>query len=129
MQAVQQKEAQGKILVLRKSRVCFACLCGHMSRDCERRLTCQVCSQIHPIVLHIKGQTTALEQEKKPSDKQPALLTTCGHTGAGKDWCVLSILPVKLAVKGSHTIKTYLTTGHLTPMEKVGGGPGSVICI
>lgn len=78
---------------------------GHMSRDCEKRLTCQVCSQA---VLHIKRQTTGLEQVKEPSDSLSTSFKTCGHTGAGKDQCVLSILPVKVkAAKGSHVIKTY----------------------
>lgn len=102
------KKHKEKLLFLREKRICFACLCsGHMSRDCERRLTCQVCSQTHPTVLHINRQTTALEQERKPS-KHSGSLTTCGHTGAGKDRCVLSILPVKVKTsKGNHIINTY----------------------
>ena len=76
-----------------------------MSRDCERRMTCKVCGQTHPTVLHIKRQTTAWQQE--PSD-HPSSLKTCGHTGAGEDRCVLSILPVKVkSAKGNHIIETY----------------------
>lgn len=103
------KKHKEKLLLLREKEVCFACLCtGHMSRDCERCLTCQVCCQTHPNVLHIKQQTTAPEVERKPSGKQPASLKTCGHTGAGEDRCMLSILPVKVkAAKGNHVIKTY----------------------
>lgn len=54
------KKHKDKILLLGKKGVCLACFhVGHMSRDCERCLTCQVCGQIHPAVLHIKRQSTA----------------------------------------------------------------------
>lgn len=103
------KKHKEKILFLRERGVCFACLCvGHMSRDCEKRLTCQVCSQAHPTVLHIKRQILGLEQVKEPSDRLSTSFKTCGHTGAGKDQCALSILPVKVkAARGNHIIKTY----------------------
>ena len=53
-------------------------------------------------------QTTTLEQLKEPSNQQLTSLGTCGHTGAGKDQCVLSILPVKVkSAKGNHIITTY----------------------
>ena len=93
-----------KIQLLREKGVCFACLCdGHMSRECERRLTCKVCGQTHPTVLHIKRQPAAPEQKK-----QPASFQTCGHTGAGKDGCALPILPVSVkSAKGNYIIQTY----------------------
>lgn len=41
----------------RKKGVCFACLCvGHVSRDCKRCLTCNVCEQTYPTALHINRQ-------------------------------------------------------------------------
>lgn len=60
-------------------------------------------------MLHIKWPTTATEQSREPSPvNQSTSLKTCGHTGAGKDQCVLSILPVKVkSAKGNCIIKTY----------------------
>lgn len=41
--------------MLKKKGVCFGCLVkGHMSKDCERCLTCTVCSKRHPDILHIQ---------------------------------------------------------------------------
>lgn len=95
-----------KMQFLKGKGVCFACLrVGHMSSACERRLTCNVCSKTHPTVLHIKRPSSP--ELLNPSD-QPASLKTCGHTGAGVDRCVLSIVPVKVkGVKGNHIITTY----------------------
>ena len=54
------KKQKDKILLLSEKGVCLACVyVVHMSRDCERHLTCQVCCQIHPAVLYIKRQSTA----------------------------------------------------------------------
>ncbi len=102
------KKHKEKIQFLREKGVCFACLCvGHVSRDCKKRLLCEVCRQTHPTVLHIHRQA-ALEQERVTSSKQPTTVTTCGHTGVGKDKCALSILPVKVkALRGKHTETTY----------------------
>ena len=103
-----EKKHKDKILLLRQKGVCFACLRpGHMSKDCEERLTCQTCGKAHPTVLHIKQQQTP-EQSKDSADTQQSSSETCGHTGAGRDQCVLSILPVKVkSAKGSRTITTY----------------------
>ncbi|KAK0152604.1 hypothetical protein N1851_005873 [Merluccius polli] len=99
------KRHKDKIQFLREKGICFACLCvGHMSRDCGKRSTCKVCGQSHPTVLHIKRQTP----QEEPSKDVPMPLKTCGHTGAGMDRCVLSILPVQVKhAKGNHIIKTY----------------------
>lgn len=69
--------------------------------------SCAICGQSHPTVLHIKRQLTQ-EQLKASPGQQQSSLQTCGHTGAGKDQCVLSILPVKVkSAKGNHVITTY----------------------
>lgn len=100
------KTHKEKMQFLKGKGVCFACLrVGHMSSTCERRLTCDVCSKTHPTVLHIKRPSAP--ELLNPSD-QPASLKTCGHTGAGEDRCVLSIVPVKVkGRKGNHIITTY----------------------
>jgi len=104
-----ERKQKEKIQFLREKGVCFACLGhGHMSKDCNRRLTCKVCGQTHPTVLHIKRQKTAMIQSEEPYNDQPTSQETCGHTGAGKDQCVLSILPVRVkSAKGNRIINTY----------------------
>ncbi|XP_020556881.2 uncharacterized protein LOC110014410 [Oryzias latipes] len=98
-----------KIQWLKERQFCFACLStGHVSRICEQRLKCEACSQMHPTVLNIKRQPLAAEQSKESIENKPTLQTTCGHTGAGVDYCALSILPVKIkAKKGNCVIKTH----------------------
>lgn len=101
-----EKKHKEKIQCLRDKGVCFACLClGHTSRECDRRLTCKVCGQSHPAVLHFKGRPA---WEPQGTANLPTSPKTCGHTGAGQDRCVLSILPVKIrSAKGNHIVKTY----------------------
>lgn len=44
--------------ILKKKELCFGCLsAGHMSRNCDKRLTCRTCSQHHPTVLHVDRNT------------------------------------------------------------------------
>ncbi|KAK0147803.1 hypothetical protein N1851_012494 [Merluccius polli] len=102
------KKHKEKILFLRQKGVCFACLCvGHITRDCKGRSVCKVCGQAHPTVLHIERQLTQEQLRASPEQLQSSF-QTCGHTGAGKDQCVLSILPVKVkSAKGSRVITTY----------------------
>lgn len=43
---------------LKKKELCFGCLsAGHMSHNCGKRLTCRICSQHHPTVLHVDRNT------------------------------------------------------------------------
>lgn len=98
-----------KIQWLKEKQLCFACLStGHMSRVCEQRLKCKACSQTHPTVLHIKRQPPPVEQSKEPTENKLTLQKTCGHAGAGVNYCALSILPVKIkAEKGNRIIETH----------------------
>lgn len=96
---------------LKEKELCFGCLsAGHMSRNCGKRLTCRICSQHHPTVLHVDRNTANYNRASKESEAHKFLgsTETCGHTGAGKDRCLLSILPVQVkASKGDHIIQTY----------------------
>ena len=92
--------------------LCFGCLCaGHRSQDCDKRLTCRVCSQTHPSGLHIDKKdraNTNTKYSKEPVCNITASHKTCGHTGAGDDRCILSILPVQVkSIKGDRIINTY----------------------
>lgn len=65
-------------------------------------LVVQICGQTHPIVLHIKGQTSAQVQLNEPSNNQPMILKTFGCTGASKNRCTLSSLVKVNSGKGNH---------------------------
>ncbi len=101
---------------LRKNGFCFGCLVkGHLSKDCTRRITCQLCSKKHPCMLHIAAQDKAHGKvmvkvdETETVNTLPASVSheTSACTGAG-DNCVLAIVPVKIKSKKSDkTIEVY----------------------
>ena len=92
---------------------CFGCLKrGHMSKNCNKKLDCQICNRKHPTLLHI---------DSKNSDQRPSLntsstttrtlnsaLASADHaTGASKE-CALAIVPVQVKVaNGNKTIRMY----------------------
>jgi len=100
------KSQQEKLDFLKETGVCFSCLkFGHISRECDNRLVCEVCNQTHPSVLHIHRKPV-VEDEGQRSSLVSA--QTCGHTGAGNETCFLSIIPVQVKLaKGDKIIKTY----------------------
>ncbi|KAK0138796.1 hypothetical protein N1851_024658 [Merluccius polli] len=107
-----KKTHREKLNLLKEKGLCFGCLCkGHMSKDCKDRLTCNICNQTHPNVLHInfgaKGHASRSEEQPQ---KQISKVSSnaCGHTGAGYSKCALSILPVQVkSVKGNKISQTY----------------------
>lgn len=82
---LEKKRHQDKIVFLKEKGICFGCLCiGHRSKDCNRRLTCKVCSQNHPSVLHITKKpvfSMDSEQSKETTLVTPSSSETCGHSG------------------------------------------------
>ena len=91
-----------KLDALKKGRVCFSCLrTGHMSRECDKPLTCDICKHKHPTVLHIESKA---KTEEVSVNNAFVSLETCGHTGAGSDDHVLSIEPVQVKAKSRSTI-------------------------
>lgn len=118
---VAEKAHKDKLDFIRKAGLCFGCLVkGHLSKDCRRKLACQICSEKHPTMLHIprkedvSEQASADNQEEASSEQtvvSSALVhlkqekTTCN--GAGEK-CVLAILPVCVkSKKGSKIVETY----------------------
>lgn len=84
-----------KIAYLKENGVCFGCLCkGHISKDCRKRLSCNICGLKHPSMLHIHQRRNEREEQvnakraAKPS--AVASVQTSGLTGAGEDSCKLS---------------------------------------
>lgn len=44
-----------KLAFLKEKGLCFSCLgTGHLSRNCDRRITCKQCNQSHPSILHLE---------------------------------------------------------------------------
>lgn len=116
-----EKPHKEKLEILRRSGICFGCLMkGHLSKDCKRRLTCQVCSQKHPSLLHIhkneyvsKQTNTGCQTDNTGRQQEvSSALVSLNHaatspTGAGDD-CILSVLPVYVkSKKGTKVVETY----------------------
>ncbi len=107
-----QNKLHREKLNFKEKGICFGCLCvGHMSRDCDKRLTCAVCGQMHPSILHIKQwERTGTQGQNHPSlSSAHVALKTCGQIGAGGDGdCALSIVSVQVkSNKGQTVIQTY----------------------
>ncbi len=123
-----------KLDALKVGRVCFSCLRrGHMSRECDKPLTCDIFKHKHPTVLHIESKT-----QEVSVNNALASLETCGHTGTGSDECVLSIVPVQVKAKsGSTIVNTYalldpgssasFCTQHLTRKLNLSGVKTSIL--
>lgn len=112
---LQEKTHREKITFVRDKGICFGCLLiGHMSKFCDKRLICKVCSQNHPTILHIYQKEGAVNTDHQRQSKKPSVsnalvsLQSCGQTGAGNSDGVLSILPVQVkSNKGDTIIQTY----------------------
>lgn len=100
------KKHRDKIEFLKEKETCFGCLCsGHRSKDCNRHLTRKDCGQNHPGKIRA---STGSEYTKGTAHAKPPAPETCGHTGAGKEDSILSILPVQVrSIRGSKIIPTY----------------------
>lgn len=99
-----------KFNFLKSNRVCFGCLSiGHISKECRKRLCCDVCGLKHPTLLHIFPKEKTLDTtEKKPKMAVNDVLISSGLTGAGDYDCKLPIVPVQIkAKKGSKIVTTY----------------------
>ncbi len=94
--------------------LCFSCLKqGHMSKFCEEKLNCEVCSLLQPTVLHMKSKDKAIPKED--GEKQSVISgfvdtanKTCSSTGAGDTDSILAIVPVEVkAKKGNKVVTSY----------------------
>lgn len=85
-----EKRAQSeKIDFLKKTGVCFGCLCtGHISKECRKRLSCKTCGLRHPSMLHIHHKDKEADVEKGKRNSESAVgsslvtVQTSGLTGA-----------------------------------------------
>ena len=112
-----KKPHKEKLEYLRSKGLCFACLKhGHMSSSCTEKAQCQECARSHPTLLHITFKETKEEMTKDQEKKDEQAVTNalvqaselCSVTGAGKEDCFLSIVPVQVkAQKGTKIVTTY----------------------
>ena len=93
--------------LLRQTGICFGCLKpGHVRKSCKSRVTCHVCNSRRPTLLHITAKLKASEEQ--PTSNAVVPQQTCAHTGAGKQVCILSIVPVQIKAKnGGKKLPTY----------------------
>lgn len=107
-----------KLEFLRGKGLCFSCLKqGHMSRSCEEKLSCELCSLTHPTVLHIRTKDKPAPKEESPEHDEKQSVssgfvetanTLCSGTGAGDADSILAIVPVQVkAKKGDKAAITY----------------------
>ena len=84
----QNKQNNEKVEFLKSKGMCFGCLqYGHMSKSCQKRLSCKVCEQNHPTVLHMqrKEQQRTAQTGTMPSTTSAIIsMATGSDTGAGK---------------------------------------------
>ena len=110
----QIKHNKEKVEFLKRRGICFGCLeKGHMSKSCEKRMTCRTCQQKHPSILHIDRKkfnpTNDAEGEPTVNAAVNVSLDTSRLTGAGggRD-SMLAIVPVQVKMsKGNRTVNTY----------------------
>lgn len=111
-QSLGERSHREKLDFLKEKGLCFGCLnTGHISRSCDKRITCKLCSQMHPSILHI-GQREKVDQKDtgqlRRSSESCTTSSACGHRGAGHRNGILSILPVQVkSSEGNKVIKTY----------------------
>ena len=105
-----------RIELLRLKGLCYGCLTyGHRSKDCRRRQTCRICSQLHPTILHRDSRGNIPEHKvPHPAEKEEitnlaATNTCCQYMGAGdRTRVAMSILPVKVKIRNiNRVIETY----------------------
>lgn len=117
-QQLAKNKHREKINFLKEKGVCFGCLnIGHLSKNCDKRKTCEKCKQSHPTALHIHVKQVDKSMNSSgiyPKEPKPAVNHTLvsaqtfgNQTGAGGSG-MLSILPVQVkAQKGNKVIQTY----------------------
>lgn len=116
---IREKPHNERVDFLKKTGLCFGCLVkGHLSRECKKKITCEVCSLKHPSLLHFTSKDK--DAKKKPGETDvnkgspasasadaPEEQETSACTGAG-DSCVLAIVPVRVkARKSDKTAEVY----------------------
>ena len=104
-ETIQNKQNNEKLDFLKSKQMCFGCLqYGHMSKSCQKHLSCKVCEQNHPTAFHMQRK----ENQRTPQTGTIICMATGSDTGTGKEKFALAIVPVKIKLeKGTKCITTY----------------------
>lgn len=93
------KTADEKKAIIHENHLCFGCLRkGHVTKDCKRRYTCNICGRRHPTCLHIerdqnpKRSSSDSEATENPSDR--AIHKVMVHALTHNASATSSIVPV-----------------------------------
>ena len=107
---IREKPHKDRVTFLKKNGLCFGCLLkGHLSRECKKKMSCEMCSLKHPSMLHFSSQEKSAKEKPGETEvsKSSAASAPAGVyqessacTGAG-DSCVLAIVPVRIKSKRS----------------------------
>ncbi|XP_039679755.1 uncharacterized protein LOC120573907 [Perca fluviatilis] len=94
------KSGEDKKAFICENRLCFGCLRkGHMTKDCKRRHTCNICSRRHPTCLHEDRKQRPVEatMNRSTSTENHASLethTVVSHASTQRASATSSIVPV-----------------------------------
>ena len=92
--------------------LCYSCLgCGHLSKNCKRKLTCKECKKPHPTSLHYPSKERQTEEKKKTDDeeKHANACASVSHSSMGhEDVTNCMILPVLLHHKDNPDLEVIM---------------------
>lgn len=115
---IRDKPHKDRIDFLKRSGLCFGCLVkGHLSKDCKRKMLCEVCCQKHPSLLHLTKPDDSNTGTSNSEDTEPQAVSSAlaalhkehtTSTGARDGDSILGIVPVQIKLKKSpKIIETY----------------------
>ena len=78
------EKLDGRMKFVKENRLCFGCLTkGHMSSDCKKRLTCDVCHKKHPTCLHEERSGSKKKENKGEEEDSTSALKYTSYTSQG----------------------------------------------
>ena len=79
-----------RVAFVRENRLCFGCFySGHRSRDCRRRMKCEVCERSHPTLLH--NPANVQPNEETPSEQVVSNAVSSVQSNFGKSSMVVPV--------------------------------------
>ena len=124
-----QKPREQRMDVVKKHRLCFACLKGGQEcKNCFRRIPCKECTGKHSTLLHVTRKPVQdnlvrihlMTNRKRMKSKHDQETARCGFTTTEGSVAALPILPIKIRRKGT---KEYIGTYAL-----LNGGSNTTFC-
>lgn len=99
-----------KVEFLKANGLCFGCLeKGHISKVCKKHMSCHICQNMHPTILHVNKKEKDCSDSTLTSPSTSSALVSLNANkviGAGMKRCALAVVPVKVK-RGTKVVKTY----------------------